>query len=326
MSIGKRLQAATTFAHACAAKTGAFGCSSSTRSPLRKMRRAGRSARWRTAFSMAGLMLVWSPNVAAEDSTRKVQSFSEQRATLLAAHLPEAVRRNRGLPKVAGAVLGLGGAVEIGVVAAIGGPRSARDWAAVTSGTAWVGTGALAFLLPDAPDAHLAGLFVATGAGWAGLAENADVHWTAISTSVGFGTSALLSLTNALIVDPPSSAVLWNHYLSLRSPGQRERVSARRVARIERDLRRTRRPLPSWLVALPAALGGMVALAPAFDKKRSERARLHASLSGALATVEGVGMMLLPEPYRDYEGDMRQTGLKVSAFFGGPGFVVNGRF
>lgn len=257
-------------------------------------------------------------------------SYSQQRATLLELHLPDAVVREKGMSKELGvAMSAIGGAiVSLGVVELVLGEptnkQRAVGWLTVGSGAAFLGTGTIPFWgVKGAVDAELTGTFLGTGASWTWMVLASSDSWSVASISTGFGLSAALSFANFVFSHPPSVSELERDEIAVRTPVKRQ-SSEVDIVRIESDLRRTERPIPRWLVALPTILGGLGSSLRALDGDLSGDARSAAALLGGTAMLYGAAFMFAPEPYSDYQRDIQKTGFRVALLPTGVGLV--GRF
>jgi len=257
-----------------------------------------------------GLASAGAPGTASSDA--------RERATLLAAHLPDAIQRERpGLMRVfAGAIGVLGGVAAVG--AAVATDESAQGTTARErtllglGGGLWFAGGVATILAPDPYvfDAYSSTMGAGLGTMWFGLWSD-DAHASdayVASFVVGAYATAALSAINLMGARRTSRQQLVADYALVSNAEQRHRLTTRQVMQIEADFRGTQRLVPVGWVYLPLFVGGTtasaIALAGHDNTERNGRVLLP-----LIFAVEALPLLLSNDPFSDYSKALRRTGV-----------------
>lgn len=157
--------------------------------------------------------------------------------------------------------------------------------------------------IPAVPAVFSLALAVADDAGFPRL--------TTGSLAAGYGLSAVLYSIDNFGVSTRYSTLQADYRRLGSGP-----VSNADLASIHGHVLGMRGPIPAWLRGLPMLVGGLVALAPAFDEQYSPDARRWAGLFGALSALTG-GLVMRNDRVAPYERELEDEGIEVEAAGGG---------
>ncbi len=257
-----------------------------------------------------------------------------ERATLLAAHLPDEIK----LETVPPALLWIGAATGAGatVLLAVLPSQDTAGKALSIAAPATYLTADVAALLAPGEYQHsiaMAGLFLGTGSLWASTGRidpQSDIRAvTPVALSAGYYASGALQLLSLALSRPAPLSRLREDYAAIRTPAGRARSTSGSVDAIERDFARSDPAIPGWLVAAPIIAGGLVATAPAFDGNVPDSDRALDGAIGGTTALFGLLLASAPEPYSQYVDQLGRAGLRVAAApmsTGGAALIVSGRF
>lgn len=257
-----------------------------------------------------------------------------ERATLLAAHLPDEIK----LETVPPALLWLGAAIGTGVTVLSAilpshDPAEKALWIAAPA--TYTAADVTALLVPGEyqRSVQMAGFTLGSGSLWAAMGridpQSGISAVTPVALSAGYYTSGALELLSLALSHPAPLARLRSDYAAIRTPAGRARSTAASVDATERDFRSSEPAIPRWLLAAPIVVGGLVATVPAFDSKLSDSDRALDGAIGGTTALFGLLLASVPEPYSQYLDDLGRTGLHVSAApvaTGGAALLVSGQF
>jgi len=250
---------------------------------------------------------------AAEPDT---DATKRERATLLAAHLPDQARVESVPKAFVWLWMGAGAASTALALYLDARPSRAQIAYAATGGVAVLGASAV-LLVPEPMERDMtqSAAMLYFGGLYCSMAlrgPNASVERAYYSMAVGYGTSAVLNALNLGLSHPPSSRTLWSDYRSVRTPQARRAISNGQVQHIEQDFVRTERAIPPWVAYAPVAIGGVVGAFSTVDADFPARERAPAIALGATSALFGLGMMLVPSPLDEYRRDLRRAGLRIA--------------
>jgi hypothetical protein len=230
-----------------------------------------------------------------------------------------------------GAFVGTAGVV--GVTAALGfseGDPSPQAWRYAGAASIAVVGGFGSYLLPEdyQSGAAVASIDFTAGALWLALAKAPRTEPATATASALTGAAALaeggILVTDMLIERPVSERTLMRHHAALVSGD----TSAERIAEAERDFRRTNRPVPSWVGALPFVVAGVGSTIRASQPGLTDGDRALALTIGATDAVLGMMpftiAMLSSRPYDEYLGESLR--LAPTGPSGSLGATLVGRF
>lgn len=248
-----------------------------------------------------------------------------ERATLLAARLPEAIRQREVAPVVAPLTIGVGvlsGALYAG--------SDFEHHALLANSVLTLGGGVSYYFLPET---HRNEVLAATNR----AAQGTLYLWLAGMTDPGLDRSlyaiagayygaALLEGLNAGLSRHPGVARLRLHQRKLGTAAARSRLTPAELVAIERDFLATQRPIPHWLVGVPMALGGGLGLVPAFDDDVASRERAIAAILGSATALQGLVQFAMRTPADEYQSDLVRVRLGAAAVSGGGALLLEGSF
>lgn len=142
--------------------------------------------------------------------------------------------------------------------------------------------------------------------------------------AAGALATSVLASVNALLEHGVPIETLRSNLQALSDPSQRARLTAAELARYERDFWSRQRAIPLGITFAPMAIGGLVALYPAFDTDRTPRARWLAVAFGSAGLLSGLAGLLSEHPVAAYRSDLRR--LRLTPVFIGNGVALFGTF
>jgi hypothetical protein len=259
-----------------------------------------------------------------------------QRATLLDEVLATHDRLSPAGIRTIGGGLAVSGAGFIGLgIYNLADHQPTLGWALIGFGAPYAVSGALLFLHPD--ETPLTGVYSATLLGGAAVFGAFDLGADPAVPPVGIAAvvagnvaEAGLLITRDLVRPPLTLRRIRAIHASIATPAQRSALAAADLQAFEDEVERSRSPLSPWVMVLPIALGGGVALASALDTRYAERPRIAVAVQGLVMLLNAVaiGDTLERAPDRMYQEKLELTGLQLSMhpLPGGAALSVSGRF
>jgi hypothetical protein len=133
-----------------------------------------------------------------------------------------------------------------------------------------------------------------------------------------------LNLTNAMATKSVPIARLREERELLSDPVRRARLRPAELRAVEADFFSRKPLLAPWVATLPLGIGAAVALAPAFDEQRTERARWSSGLLGGAGLLFWITSLSWEHPVDTYRYDVRR--LRLAPVVTASGVGVLGTF